>query len=594
MRNFLKMLIASILGVFIAMFLVWILTIGILVGMLSSLGSSKTIYQLSDNTVLRLDLEGSITERETSELVSGLFGSSEKSIGLDDILKAIQTAKENDKIIGIYVKIGILSAGTATLEPIRNAFIDFKESGKFVVAYGDYYTQNAYYLASVADKVIMNPQGMLMFRGMFANLQFSKGLFDKLGINFEVFRVGTFKSAIEPLTETQMSEANREQTMSYVNCIWSHLLAGISESRGISVENLNMYADEYMTFSDPEKSVEYKLMDALMYAPDVTDYIKELAGAYEIKYATVANINSVPARNFRIAKDRIAVLYAEGPIMHGKNRGLGPLMGDNVITDDEYVRELIRLKDDQNVKAVVFRINSGGGSAYASEQIWRAVMELKEEKPVIVSMGDVAASGGYYIACGADMIFAEPTTITGSIGVFGVFPEGVELHRKIGLTFDGIKTNKHSDLEAMSAIAKVKPFSDDERMILQGYVNRVYDVFLTRCADGRSKTIEEIDAVGQGRVWTGRQAFQIGLIDRLGGLEDAIKIAAERAELTDYDVDSYPRIKDTFTRLMEELTGGGVKASLIRSFLGDDVYRQYLIANKKVTPLDFVQAVIEF
>jgi len=594
MKSFFKMLFASCLGVFIAMFLVFMIAMVMMVGMLSSMGSSKAVYTLSDNTVLQLDFSGSISDRETTDYMSGLFLSNDKSAGLDDILKAIKTAKENDKICGIYIKSGVLAAGYSSLEPIRKALVDFKESGKFVVAYGDYIMQEAYYVFAMADKVILNPQGMFMLYGMTATMPFLKGTFDKLGVKFEVFRVGTFKAAVEPYTETKMSDANREQVSSYTNSIWSHMLAGISESRDITVDNLNRYADEYMTFSASEKSVEYGLVDTLMYAPDVKDYIKKLAGVDgddEVKFATVANINSVPVKGKKPAKDKIAVLYAEGLIVSDENKGL---QLETRITDQEFVKELGKLKDDKNVKAVVFRVNSPGGSAYASEQIWRAVTELKKEKPIIVSMGDVAASGGYYISCAADLIVAEPTTITGSIGGFALIPEGVEMFKKVGVAWDGVKTNKYSDMNNACAItgAKVKPFTDDERQIIQTYVNRFVDVFYTRCADGRSMTKEEIDAIGQGRVWTGSQALQIGLVDKLGSLDDAIKIAAERAELTNYNVNSYPKKKDPFTQLMEELMSGGVKASLIKSFLGNDVYRQYVMVNGKTAPLDLIQAMI--
>jgi protease-4 len=320
----------------------------------------------------------------------------------------------------------------------------------------------------------------------------------------------------------------------------------------------------------------------------VKEYIKTLVGVEKIKYATVANINSIPLKKQKPAKDKIAVLYAEGAIVpsEGKNYQM-----ENRITDAEYVKELGQLKDDKDVKAVVFRVNSPGGSGYVSEQIWYAVTALKKEKPVIVSMGDYAASGGYYISCAADVIVAEPTTLTGSIGGFMLIPEGAQLFKNIGLTFDGVKTNKRSDL-GEGILLPAKPFDNEERRILQNYTDCFVDVFYTRCADGRSKTKEEIDAIGQGRVWTGKQALQNGLVDRLGSLDDAIKIAAERAQITDYDVNSYPKIKDPFTRLMEELTGGGVQARFIKSFLGDEVYRNYMIANAKTTPADFVQAVM--
>jgi len=588
MKNFLKMLFASCLGVFIAMFLIFIISMAMIAGMLSSIGGSG-MYVLSDNTVLQIDLHGRINDREAQDFMPGLLGGAEKTAGLDDILRAIKTAKENDKIIGIYLKSGEIIAGHATLEPIRKALIDFKKSGKFIVAYGDYFTQRAYYISSVADRVIMNPVGMFMLHGMSATRQFNKGLFDKLGIEFEVFKVGDFKDAAEPFTETRMSDASREHLTAYVNCLWSHLLAGISESRGISVEQLNLYADEFMTFSAPGKSVMRGLVDTLMYVPDVKDYIKERAGG-EVRFATVANINSVPARRARPARDKIAVLYAEGQIMPEEARRNLGLFAGNIITDEEYVRELRRLRDDESVRAVVFRINSPGGSAITSEQIWRAVVELREVKPVIVSMGDVAASGGYYIACAANMIVAEPTTITGSIGGFSLIPKGVELYRMLGISFDGVNTNKHSDFLSTGLVAR--PFTNEERQILQGYVDRFMEVFYSRVADGRSMTMEQVEAVAQGRVWTGVQALQNGLVDRLGSLDDAIKIAAELAEITDYEIVSYPTVRDPFTRLMEELMSGGVKASLIRTFLGDDVYRQYVLSKAKVTPVCFLQALL--
>ena len=595
MKSFFKMLLASCLGVFIAGFVGFFLSIGILAGMLASMGSSsKTVYTLSDNTVLQLDLSGSISDRKSSDFFSGLFDSSNKSSGLDDILKAIKTAKENDKVQGIYIKSGGMQTGFGSLEPLRKALIDFKESGKFVVAYADNYSQGAYYISSVADKVVLNPQGMFMLHGMAANLQFLKGTFEKLGIKYEVFKVGTFKSAVEPYTETKMSDANREQVTSYVNSIWSHLLKGVSESRNISIEDLNRYADEYMDFSAAEKSVEYGLVDTLMYVPEVKDYLKKLTGLGEddkIKFATVANLNSVPSKKLKIHKDKIAVLYAEGEIVTGENKGIGYMQG-NVITDEQFVKELVKLKEDENVKAVVFRVNSPGGSAYASEQIWREVIELKKLKPVIVSMGDVAASGGYYISCAADMILAEPTTITGSIGGFAMIPQVEELNKKIGMTYDGVKTNKYSDMLSTDGLVggKIKAFTADEKQIIQAYTNRFVDVFYTRCAEGRSKTKDEIDAIGQGRVWTGAQALQNGLIDKLGSLNDAIEIAAQRAELTEYDVTSHPKKKEPFSQLMEELTSGDLKAGLVKTFFGNDIFTQYMISKGKLAPMDIIQA----
>ncbi|MDR0795782.1 MAG: signal peptide peptidase SppA [Tannerella sp.] len=599
MKDFLKMFFASVLGVLVSMFIVWFLSMVMIIGILSSLGSAKSMYALSDNTVLQIYLDGRISDRESTDIMAGLFsGSTEKSYGLDDILKAIETAKNNDMICGIYIKTGNLSAGYATLEPIRKALIDFKESGKFIVSFGDYYPQSAYYIASTADKVIMNPQGMFMLHGMSANMPFFKGMYEKLGIKIQVFKVGTFKSAVEPYTETKMSDANREQVTAYMNSIWTHILTGVSESRGITIDNLNRYADEYMDFSDPGDAVKYGLVDELMYAPNVKDYIKELAGvdeSKEMKFATVSNINSVPAGKPKFSKDKIAVLYAEGAIISGENKGLDVFLG-NMITDEEYVKELGNLKDDKNIKAVVFRVNSPGGSVYASDKIWHAVAELKKEKPVIVSMGDYAASGGYYISCAADVIVAEPTTLTGSIGVFSLIPEGQEMHKKIGLSFDGVKTNKFSDMGATAGLplldATTRPFNAEEQFKLQTYTNRIYELFLARCADGRSKTKHEIDGIGQGRVWTGSQALQNGLVDKLGSLDDAVKIAVEYAQLDDYVINTYPKKKDPFTQVMEEIMGGSVKASLVKTFLGEEVYLQYVLANGKKVPMEIVQAVM--
>ena len=599
MKGFFKMLLASVLGVFIAMFLVWIISIVMFIGILSGIGGgAKSVYVPSDNTILKLELDGAIGDRESSNFMMGILGGSEKLTTLRDITHAIKQAKENDQIRGIYIKCGSLSTGTSTLVSIRKALADFKESGKFIVSYGDYYSQGCYYLSSVADKVVMNPQGMLMWHGMSSTLQFSKGLYDKIGLRFQVFKVGTFKSAVEPYVETKMSDANRKQTASFMNDIWSHLLDGISASRNISVDNLNLYADEYMDYSAPEKTVEYGLVDTLMYAQNMKAYLNKLAGiedGKDIKLASVENINSLPAGKKKLSKDKIAVLYAEGIITNEKSKGVYSMMG-NVITDEEYVKHLTKLKDNKNVKAVVLRVNSPGGSAYASEQIWRAMTELKKEKPVIVSMGDVAASGGYYISCAADRIIAEPTTITGSIGVFGLIPEGEKLHEKLGLTFDGVATNKHSAMGASSQIpllsSAIKPFNADEQKLIQAYVERTYDLFISHCADGRSKTKAEIDAIGQGRVWTGNQAVQNGLVDELGSLDDAVKIAAEQAQLDDYNVESFPVEKDPFMQMIEEMMGGNVKAGLIRTFLGADAYMQYMIANNKTLPVDILQAIM--
>lgn len=593
------MLLASVLGVFIAMFFVWIISIGMLVGVLSGLGGSRQAFTLTDNTVLQIDLNGTLSDRESSDYFSGLLGGSNNSIILDDLLKAIGTAQENDKIRGIYLKNASLSSGIASLEPVRRALADFKGSGKFIVAYGDYYTQECYYLSSVADRVVMNPNGMFDLHGLAANIQFEKGFYDKLGVKYQVFKVGTFKSAVEPYIETGMSEPNRQQVTSYISSIWSYLLAGLSASRNLSTDELNRYADEYMAYSAPEKSVEYGLVDTLMYERDMEGYLKKIArvdtGA-DLTYVSASDLNSVSEKiKGKKPEEKIAVLYAEGTITTEESKGFYSLMG-GVITDREYVALFNKLKDDANVKAVVFRVNSGGGSAFASEQIWNALVELKKEKPVIVSMGDYAASGGYYISCAADRIVAEPTTLTGSIGIFGIVREGEEMHKKLGLTFDGVSTNRHSSMFASSNVpllgSAIRPFDSDERRIIQAHVERGYDLFVTRCADGRSKTKANIDSIGQGRVWTGAQALELGLVDELGGLDVAVKIAATHAQLPDYDVVTYPEKKDAFALLMESLAKGGIKAHLVKNFLGEEMYRHYMVDRGQPAPADFLMALM--
>ena len=598
MRSFFKMMFASTLGVIIASVVLFMLSFIIFIGIAASM-SSEPVYRLEDNTVFELDLNGFISDREESNPLDFLFKSSDvNNYGLNDILSSIQKAKENDKIKGIYIKSGLTQTGFATLEPIRKALIDFKESGKFVISYGEIISQGSYYVASVSDKIFMNPQGMLEFGGLGSTRQYNKGVFEKWGIAVQVFKVGTYKSATESYTEDKMSDANREQVTSYQNDIWGKLLTGISESRNISVENLNRYADEFLLFSNQETYVDYRLIDELKYGSEVEIYIKERVNIEkdkDLKLAKVKNLKTVPPAKKDMSKNKIAVLYAEGQIVgdSGENMYSG-----SVITAKKYVKELQKLQKDENVKAVVFRVNSPGGSAYASEQIWHAVKELKAVKPIIVSMGDVAASGGYYISCNANKIVAEPTTITGSIGIFGMYPSGEDIAKKMGASYDGVGTNKHS-LFGGGAVTlpflgvglfPARPLNASEGAMFQSYVERGYDLFTGRCADGRSKTQEEIDAVGQGRVWTGNQALEIGLVDELGGIDTAIKLAAEAAGITDYSLNDYPAKKDFFTELLEESLGG-VKVRISESIIGKEAYEQKQML-KTLETYDFRQAIL--
>ena len=582
MKSFFKTFFASLLGIIVGSILITILSIAVIAGVITSMNSSSD-YVLKDKTILKLDLNGALNDRSSSNPLDIL--SDTKSLALDDIIQAINNAKENDEVKGIYIKAGNFGAAPASLNPIRKALLDFKGTGKFVVAYGDNYTQGAYYIASVADKVIMNPKGMLDFHGMSSQPMFVKGMYEKLGVKYQVFKVGTFKSAVEPYIQDKMSDANREQVSSYLNDIWSHLLTGISESRNISMDQLNTYADECLMFSDADTIVKYNMVDTLMYVPAVEEYLKGLTETpltEKLNIASVSNIASLSAKDKNTEKDIVAVLYAEGVITDDESAGL--FSSGSSITAKVYVKELQKLKNDSTVKAVVFRVNSPGGSAYASEQIWESVEELKKVKPVIVSMGDYAASGGYYISCAATSIIAEPTTLTGSIGIFGLLPEGEELAKKIGVSFDQVSTNKHSDFGGTTfgipflLSAQSRSLTPEEGQMFQKYINKGYDLFITRCAEGRSKTKEEIDQIGQGRVWTGSQALERGLVDKLGGLDDAIKLAAEKADLKAYKTNNYPAKKDVMTELINNAMGGA-KLKAVKTWMGEEEYKIKIMEN---------------
>lgn len=575
MKDFFKSLVASFLGCSIAIGIMFMIFFIILAAM--SFSSSET-YSLQDKTVLTLKLDGVLSDRvEPNPLLSLLGQDATDEIGLDDVLSAIKKAKENDKIKGIYIHAGMLQASSASLKEIRDELIDFKESGKFVVAYGDTYLQGCYYLSTVADKVIMNPIGNLDLHGLAAGPTFYKGLLDKLGIEMQIFKVGTFKSAVEPFMLDKMSDANKEQVTSYITDVWSTLLTDISVSRNISVDSLNAITDQMPLLRKPEILLAKGLVDTLMYETDVKKYLKTLTETDEddkLRQASISNMTSVPFLKKDKSKDVIAILYAQGSISSGTDR--------DGIKDQRYVKELEKLKDNDNVKAVVFRVNSPGGSAYASEQIWKAVTDLKEKKPIVVSMGDVAASGGYYISCNASKIIAQPNTLTGSIGIFGMFPNFEGLTKKVGLTFDHVKTNKYSDFGDVT-----RPMREDEKVILQSYIENGYDYFLTRCAEGRGISKDSVDRIAQGRVWTGNQALEIGLIDGIGGMDKAIEEAAKLADLEDYALRSFPKKVDFWASLLmdqkEELATKAMK-----EYLGSD-YKTFIMI-KEIKDQDHIQA----
>ncbi|MBS5797558.1 MAG: signal peptide peptidase SppA [Dysgonomonas mossii] len=575
MKGFLKSLLASIVGCSIVIGIFIFIFILIIAAM--SFGSSDK-YNLKDNTVLTLKLEGTLSERVEPNSFLDLIGqNTDLEIGLDDILSSIKKAKENDNIKGIYINSGAFAASNASLKEIRDQLADFKESGKFIIAYADVYSQGCYYLSSVADKVIMNPQGNLDLHGLSSSPTFYKGLLDKIGIEMQIFKVGTFKSAVEPFMLDKMSDANREQVTAYINDIWSTITSEISDSRKISVDKINQLTDSLQTFKLANASVSDGLVDTLMYETEVKEYLKDLLKvekAKDVRMASIKDMTSVSFVKESNSKDVIAILYAEGSINNGS--------GKDGITDKRYVKEIEKLKDNDKVKAVVFRVNSPGGSAYASEQIWKAITDLKAKKPVVVSMGDYAASGGYYIACNASKIIAQPNTLTGSIGIFGMFPNFEGLTKKVGLSFDNVKTNKFADFGDAT-----RPMRPEEKVILQQYIEHGYDLFLTRCSEGRNIPKDSLDHIAQGRVWTGNQALKIGLVDALGNIDTAIQEAAKLAKLDDYSLQDYPKKVDFLESLLsnqkEEFATKAMK-----EYLGKDY--ELFKTIKEIKEQDFVQA----
>lgn len=501
---------------------------------------------IKENSVLMLDFDGTFGERADDNPFSSLMNDGKNSYSLEDVIASIKEARKNPDIKGIYLQAGDMEIQLASLEEIRGELESFKESGKFVVAYGDQYSQGMYYLASVADKVIVNPEGSISWHGLAVQPIFFKNLLEKLGVEMQIFKVGTYKSAVEPYIATGMSDANREQITEYAGSIWNDMLKAVAQSRGVDAGKLNEYADRFMDFCQAEEYVECGLADTLLYKDGVLDYLKGLAGATDDGRLAITTLEDVKGKieidNLmpHAGKGKVAVYYAVGEID-------GSSSLDDGINSKKVIKELRELREDEDVKAVVLRVNSPGGSAYGSEQIWREVTLLKAAKPVVVSMGDYAASGGYYISCAADCIVANSTTLTGSIGIFGMFPIAENLLKeKIGLDFDVVKTNRMADLGSLT-----RPFSPEEGALLQNYVNDGYDLFLKRCAEGRNMSVEEIDKIGQGRVWTGDKAKELGLVDEVGDLDRAIEIAAQRSGLTDYSVKAYPEAKDFVEELMD-------------------------------------------
>ncbi|MFI5136174.1 MAG: signal peptide peptidase SppA [Sphingobacteriales bacterium] len=564
MKQFFKFVFASMVGFLLTSVIIFIVVF-LLIAALIAAGSEKTT-EVEPNSVLQISLNYPVTERTPNNPLSalGFLGlDGDKSIGLNDILANIKKAKTDPDIKGIYLEESDVPIGQATSEEIRNALIDFKKSGKFIVAYSEIYTQGFYYLASVADKVYINPKGIFLFHGFSQEITFLKGALDKLGIEAQIIKVGTYKSAVEPLFLTKMSPANRLQVNSYLGSLYKQFLSGISASRNINRDSLFNYANE-LKVRFPEDALKYKLVDGLKYKDEVLADLKQRTGTDkkgDLKSVELGEYTKSETKkddSKKESKNRIAIVYASGEI----NGGDGD---DNSIGSERVSKALREARQNDNVKAVVFRVNSPGGSSLASDVIWREVMLTKKVKPIIVSMGDYAASGGYYISCAADSIFAEPNTLTGSIGIFAILPNMQKLFNdKLGVTFDGVKTGKYADLGSVS-----RPLSPDEKAILQSEVDHGYDDFTKAVAAGRHKTQAYINSIGQGRVWTGEQAIKNGLVDRLGNISDAIKSAAKMAKIKNYKLVAYPEQKSIFNKFGQSLSAE-MKMHFVKSELGDN------------------------
>ena len=557
MKDFFKYMLATMLAMVIMGVFAMVMSLVMLLSVAAA-GEQKPVVK--DGSVLRLSLAGVVNERAVDNPFAELLGNEMlQEQGLDQMLNAIKAARDNDKIKGMYIEAGALSADFAVMQELRAAIADFGKQ-KPVVAYGDTYTSGAYYVASAAQKVYINPSGMILWHGIASQPVFYKDLLEKVGVKMQVFRVGTYKSAVEPFTNTEMSPANRAQVESYINDIWGGICREVSASRNIPVDSLDALADRYQFLADADDYVKCGLVDSLTYVDGLRGKLREMAGTEKVNLVEAAEMAKLyePVK----ADDKVAVYYAYGSIVDAATTGFGA--GEAEIVGDKVVKDLDELMNNDEVKAVVLRINSGGGSAYASEQMWRAVQLLKQKKPVVVSMSGLAASGGYYMSCGADYIFADAMTLTGSIGIFGLVPDATGLlTEKLGLHFDVVKTNEAADFGATG-----RPFNAAESAAMQAYVERGYALFLKRVAEGRNMSVAAVDSIAQGRVWTGAQAVNLKLVDKLGGLEAAVAEAAKRAKIKDYEVAPYPAAPSWMDGLMQQVQDDYLENRL-QSFLGE-------------------------
>ena len=544
MKDFFKNVFATFVGIFLFVLVTLLLGFVCIFGMVLS---SESTTEIENNSVLVINLSGPLSERSDKNVMAEFIGNVASGVSLEDVLSGIEKAKTNKNIKGIYIEAGAFAPNSyASLQEIREALIDFKKSHKWIVAYGDSYTQSSYYLASVANDVYLNPQGMLDWHGLSSQRIYLKDMLAKFGVKMQVSKVGTYKSATEMFTEEKMSDADRQQTSAYLNGIWKYLLKGVSESRNIPIAKLNEYADSVITFANPTSYLKMKLIDKLLYTDQVRNEVKKRLGINsddEIHQISLTDLKAVePAKG----GSEVAVYYAYGDIVDSPVSNTS--FNQHSIVGKDVCNDLKELMDDDDVKAVVIRVNSGGGSAFASEQMWHQIMELKKVKPVVVSMGGYAASGGYYMSVPANWIVAEPTTITGSIGIFGMFPDFSGLaSEKLGIKFDEVKTNKNGTFGST-----MRPLTPDEMRMLQVYIDRGYTTFKNRVAQGRNLTMAQVEAIAQGHVYTGEDALKIKLVDELGGLDKAVKKAAQLAKIDNYYKVSYPSPVNWFDQIFGE------------------------------------------
>lgn len=564
MKDFIKNVLATMVGMFGFFIVMGVIGMMSIIGMIASGNAAQNVEK---NSVFVLNLSGTISEQGSENPLSMFTGDNSLNSGLNDILSSIKKAKANDDIKGIYIEAGALAANYATLQEIRNALADFRKSGKWIVAYGDFYTQGAYYVASVADKVYINPKGIVDWHGIGAQTMFYKDFMAKFGVKWEVVKVGTFKSATETFTEEKMSDANRLQTQTFIDGTWRNVCDAVSKSRGISVDSLNSYADSYLALQATETLVKAKMVDGMMYGDQVKDAVKKmmkLEKGDDIAQLTLNDMLNV--KGGKVEGSEIAVYYAEGDIVQDP-KAATMFGNNNYIASRKVCKDLEDLMNDDDVKAVVVRINSGGGDAYASEQMWHQMSELRKVKPVVVSMGDYAASGAYYMSAPASWIVAQPNTLTGSIGIFAVIPDLSGLvTTKLGVRFDEVKTNRNSTFGNLMA----RPFNAEEKAMLQASVNRGYSLFRQRVAEGRRLPVESVEKIAQGRVWLATDALNIKLIDQLGGIDDAVKKAAQLAKLKDYYTSDYPAAASWMDAMLNSMSSSGTYLDeQLRQTLGD-------------------------